>query len=135
MDPEEIIALLGLEPHPEGGHYRRTWRDPEGAGSAIYFFLNEGQVSHWHRNRQTEIWHHYAGGPLELCTSADGTQVETVVVGSDLNRGQRPQALVPRGYWQSARPLGPWVLCGCSVTPAFDFSGFELAPPGWAPGG
>lgn len=130
-----LIALLELAPHPEGGHYRRTWRHPEGLGSAIYFLLAEGERSHWHRNQQTELWHFYAGGPLELSTSPDGFEVTRVIIGPDLVSGERPQAVVTAGCWQSARPLGRWVLVGCSVTPEFDFTGFELAPPEWEPGG
>lgn len=103
-------------------------------GSAIYFLLAGDDISHWHRNQQTEVWHVYAGGPVELSTSADGVSVETVILGTGLAAGQRPQAVVPADCWQSARPLGPWVLCGCTVTPAFEFDGFELAPAGWTPG-
>jgi hypothetical protein len=133
-EADDLIALLGLAPHPEGGHYRRTWRHPDGLGSAIYFLLAGDERSHWHRNRQTEIWHLYAGGPVELATSSDGVAVQRFVLGSDYHAGQRPQAVVAADCWQSARPLGPWALCGCTVTPAFDFTGFELAPPDWEPG-
>jgi hypothetical protein len=97
--------------------------------------LRAGERSHWHRVDAAEVWHHYAGDPLELAISDDGTSVRTLTLGPDLRAGQRPQAVVPAGAWQAARPLGAWVLAGCTVSPAFEFSGFELAPPGWSPGG
>ncbi len=125
--------MLGLQPHPEGGTYRETWRDPAGRGTAIYFLLRAGERSHWHRLEWTEVWHVYAGGALELSTWVEGGPVDRTVLGPDLGRGQRPQATVERGTWQSARPLSPWVLAGCTVSPAFDFTGFRLAPPDWAP--
>jgi predicted cupin superfamily sugar epimerase len=138
MTADELIELLGLAPHPEGGHYVETWR---GAGTAIYFLLRSGEVSHWHRVDATEVWHHYAGDPLEVAIAAvDATAPEgagTVthhVLGTDLAAGERPQLVVPAHAWQAARPLGAWTLVGCTVAPAFDFAGFDLAPPGWAPG-
>jgi predicted cupin superfamily sugar epimerase len=133
MDGETIIELLDLQPHPEGGHYRETWREPGGAGSAIYFLLRHGERSHWHRLDRAEIWHFYAGGPVELSVSADGGTVSTTIVGPDVGKGERPQAIVPADAWQAARPLGAWALLGCTVSPAFDFATFELAPPGWVP--
>lgn len=141
LDADAIVRLLGLEPHPEGGFYRETFRDPtaDAAGrsrsTCIYFLLKAGQSSHWHRVDAVETWHHYAGAPLELALSADGAGVERVRLGSDLASGERPQGLVPEGWWQAARTLGDWTLAGCTVAPAFDFAGFELAPPGWAPAG
>ncbi len=131
---DALIAALGLEPHPEGGWFRETWRDPDvdgrrGSGTAIYFLLGEGERSHWHRVDAVEIWHHYAGAPLELAIA--GTV--PVVLGPDVIAGQVPQALVPAGTWQSARSLGAFTLVGCTVSPAFRFEGFELAPEGWSP--
>ena len=136
MTADEIIAHLGMKPHPEGGHYVETFRAPgEGrsSGTAIYFLLKAGQRSHWHRVDADEIWHHYAGAPLELALSRDGRRVSHVRVGIDFDKGELPQAVVPRGVWQAARSLGPWTLVGCTVAPAFQFEGFELAPPGWEP--
>jgi predicted cupin superfamily sugar epimerase len=138
-DPEEAARLLGLEAHPEGGWYRETWRHvPEaggrGAGTAIYYLLKAGEQSRWHRVDATEVWHFYGGDPLELSLSPDGSSVERCELGPRLAAGQRPQAIVPPGVWQSARPLGAWVLVGCTVSPAFEFAGFELAPDGWQPG-
>ncbi len=133
MGPDELIEMLALAPHPEGGHYRETWRDPEGRGTAIYFLLRAGERSHWHRLDWDEVWHVYAGAPVELSQWSEGGAVTKTVLGADLAAGQRPQAVVTRGTWQSARPLGPWVLAGCTVSPGFDFGGFQLAPPGWEP--
>jgi len=137
---DEIIGALGLAPHPEGGWYRETFRDatPEGkraAVTAIYYLLKAGEHSHWHKVDAAEIWHWYAGAALELGISRDGKASERIRLGSDLGAGERPQAVVPPQAWQSARSLGEWTLVGCTVAPAFEFAGFELAPPGWEPGG
>jgi uncharacterized protein len=138
LTAEDIVEILGLAPHPEGGFYRETFRAPaveggRGASTAIYYLLRAGDVSAWHRVDADEVWHHYAGAPLEL-TLSGGEGHETVRLGADLARGERPQAVVPAGRWQSARSLGDWTLVGCTVAPAFQFSGFEMAPPGWEPG-
>ncbi|MEM8705154.1 MAG: cupin domain-containing protein [Actinomycetota bacterium] len=133
---DEIIELLGLEPHPEGGRFAETWRAPgEGraAGTAIYFLLRAGERSHWHRVDAAEVWHHYAGAPLQLSIS-DGDTIDRHRLGTDLRSGERPQAVVPTDAWQAAESLGDWTLVGCTVSPGFEFSGFELAPPDWAPG-
>ncbi len=136
---DEIIAALRLQPHPEGGHYVETWRHrPEaggrGAGTAIYYLLQAGERAHWHRVDAAEIWHWYAGAPLDLSLSPDGVAVEIASLGNDLAAGARPQILVPAGVWQSAASTGAWTLVGCTVSPAFVFAGFEMAAPGWEPG-
>ncbi|HEX8471582.1 MAG TPA: cupin domain-containing protein [Brevundimonas sp.] len=133
----EVIAMLDLAPHPEGGHYRETFRDPRevdgrSVGTAIYFLLAEGESSHWHQVDAAELWHFYEGAPLELEIAANGMR-RTVTLGADLSAGQRPQGVVPTGAWQAARTLGAWTLVGCTVAPGFDFSGFEMAPAGWSP--
>jgi predicted cupin superfamily sugar epimerase len=138
MDADEIIRLLDLAPHPEGGWYRETWRDDpadgsRGAGTAIYFLLRAGERSHWHRVDADEVWHLYAGDPLRLLTWSDGAPPDEVLLGTDLAAGQRPQARVPAGVWQAAEPTAAWTLVGCTVAPAFQFTGFELAPPDWRP--
>ncbi len=138
MDANEIIATLGLRRHPEGGWYTETWREPapdgeRSASTAIYYLLRAGEGSHWHRVDATETWHFYAGDPLELRIAGEGRPPTEVTLGRDLRAGQRPQAIVPRGAWQAARPLGAWTLVGCTVAPSFEFAGFELAPPGWQP--
>jgi uncharacterized protein len=137
---DDIIRLLSLQPHPEGGHYRETFRDPAGGTSgrahstAIYFLLRDGEVSRWHRVDAAEMWHWYAGAPL-LLTVADATGRGEVRLGVDLAAGERPQAVVPARAWQQARSLGGWTLVGCTVAPGFEFAGFELAPPDFEPGG
>ena len=128
---ESLIEVLGLEPHPEGGWYRRTWEAPAKPGerpaaSAIYYLLLEGEVSAPHRIDATELWHFYDGDPLELVCEPPGGETDTTILGHDLDAGQRPQAVVEAGVWQSARPLGRYALVGATVTPAFMFEGFEL---------
>jgi uncharacterized protein len=136
----EIIRLLDLQPHPEGGHYRQTFCDPRkvdgarAASTAIYFLLARGERSHWHRVDAVEVWHFYSGAPLALEIAAtEHGPVERVTLGPDLARGERPQAIVPTHAWQAAVSLGDWTLVGCTVSPGFEFKGFELAPEGWAP--
>jgi predicted cupin superfamily sugar epimerase len=137
----DIVRLLDLAPHPEGGHFRETFRDHRrvdggrSASTAIYFLLARGERSHWHRIDAIEAWHFYAGAPLLLETAAGaGTAVTRVKLGPDLTAGERPQAIVPPGAWQAAESLGAWTLVGCTVAPGFEFERFELAPKGWRPG-
>jgi len=152
LSAADIIRLLDLKPHPEGGHFRETFRDapppcpppPAGEGregarraasTAIYFLLAAGERSHWHRVDAAEAWHWYAGAPLMLeLTESETGPVRRSKLGADLAAGERPQAVVPAGVWQAAESLGDWTLVGCTVAPGFEFSGFELAPKGWAPG-
>jgi predicted cupin superfamily sugar epimerase len=134
-----IAQALGLLPHPEGGHYRETWRDRpadggRGAGTAILFLLAEGEVSHWHRVDAAELWIWQAGAPLFLGVSEDGREVSWMTLGPLPGEGQALQGVVPQDAWQSARSLGAWTLVTCTVSPAFRFEGFELAPQGWHPG-
>lgn len=139
---DQIRRLLDLAPHPEGGWYRETFRDASVAGSgraastAIFFMLADGEVSRWHRVDAAEVWHHYAGAPLELRHSPSADVLPaTRILGSRLDRGELPQIVVPKGDWQQARPLGPWTLAGCTVAPGFMFEGFEMAAAGFEPGG
>lgn len=140
LSAKEVIDLLDLQPHPEGGHYRETYRHvPPGGGrgacTAIYYLLALGEVSEWHRvNDAVEIWHWYAGAPLVLSVSTDGTSASAEHLGPDIAAGQTPQIVVRAGCWQTAESLGAWTLVGCTVAPAFEFAGFEMAPPGWRPG-
>ncbi|WP_026606574.1 cupin domain-containing protein [Methylocapsa acidiphila] len=130
----EIIRLLDLRPHPEGGFFRETFRDSaeatpgRAASTLIYFLLDAGQRSHWHRVDAAEAWHYYAGAPLLLMVSQEGEAPHAHRLGADLIAGERPQFVVPAGWWQSAESIGAWTLVGCSVAPGFEFSGFELAP-------
>ena len=141
LQAEDVVRLLDLAPHPEGGFYRETYRDRppgggRGASTAIYYLLRAGEVSAWHRVLDAaEVWHFYAGGPLLLSVSPDGRRTEVHRLGPDLATGERPQAVVPAGAWQAARPLGAWTLAGCTVAPGFEFASFEMAPPGWEPEG
>ena len=139
LSASDIIRLLDLKPHPERGHFRETFRDTRqvddgrAASTAIYFLLARGERSHWHRVDAVEVWHWYAGAPLELEIAQNEGRVERVTLGNDLASGERPQAAVPAHAWQAAQTLGDWTLVGCTVAPGFDFSGFELAPQGWSP--
>lgn len=138
LTADDVIRLLGLARHPEGGHFRESFRDPRvdangrAASTAIYFLLARGEASRWHRIDAAEVWHYYAGAPLALyIASASG--VTTTRLGAGLAAGERPQAIVPAQAWQSAQSLGDWTLVGCTVSPGFEFMKFELAPPGWEP--
>ncbi|WP_035655818.1 cupin domain-containing protein [Bradyrhizobium sp. STM 3809] len=134
-----IIARLGLQPHPEGGHFRETFRDTavdargRAASTLIYFLLARGERSHWHKVDAVETWHYYAGAPLLLRIASDGEAPRTTTLGIDLAAGQQPQAVVPAHAWQAAESTGDWTLVGCTVAPGFEFAGFVLAAPGWEP--
>ena len=138
MTANEIVRLLRLQPHPEGGHFRETFRDDghdggRGVSTAIYYLLMAGEVSHWHRVDAAEIWHWHAGSPLVISITPNGHDVAAHHLGNNLATGQRPQIVVPKGHWQTATSLGEWTLVGCTVAPAFDFAGFEMAAPDWRP--
>jgi predicted cupin superfamily sugar epimerase len=132
MTAIEIIALLELERHPEGGWFRQTFVDEVPGGRAhstlIYYLLERDDRSAWLRVDSAEVWHWYAGAPLELHVGRI-----TLALGPDLASGQRPQGVVPRGEWQSAQSLGDWTLVGCTVAPGFEFAHFEMAPKGFEP--
>jgi len=139
LTAQEIIRLLELKSHPEGGNFRETFRDPQHVGggraasTAIYFLLARGERSHWHRVDAAEAWHFHAGAPLMLEIALVSGGRQRITLGSDLAAGQRPQAVVPARAWQAAQSLGDWTLVGCTVAPGFDFAKFELAPKGWEP--
>ena len=136
----DIIACLELRPHPEGGHYRETFRDSRvddqghACSTAIYFLLSRDEASHWHRIDAIEVWHYYAGSPLILRIAHEGCAPHTVRLGPNVTTGERPQAIVPASAWQAAETTGDWTLVGCTVAPAFEFANFELAPKEWQPG-
>ena len=141
---EEIVTILNLAPHPEGGYFRETFRDPNvlapttgparAASTAIYFLLEEGQVSRWHTVDAAEAWHWYHGAPLRLSTAPGKSgPVTDTILGIDLKNGQRPQTVVPAGIWQQAQSLGHWSLVGCTVAPGFSFDGFHMAPADFRP--
>lgn len=134
MSAGEIIERLGLQPHPEGGWYRETWKGPDiggrASGTAILFLLQADERSHWHRVDADEIWLWHAGAPLVLSLGLE--RAEEVLLGPDVLRDQAVQTVVPSGWWQAARSTGEWTLVSCTVSPGFRFEGFELAPPGWS---
>ena len=128
----EIVNLLDMQPHPEGGFYKETFRDE--ASTAIYYLLEAGDYSHWHKvHGSSEMWHHYAGGPLALTLSPNGHDAEAHRLGKNIGAGEKPQVVVPAGWWQTAESLGRWTLVGCTVAPGFEFDNFELAPDDWRP--
>jgi len=138
MDADAIIAALGLLQHPEGGWYREIHRsaaarNQRAAVTSIYYLLKASERSHWHRIDAEEIWHFHAGAPLEVSISRDGVDSANSILGLNSSVGERPQIVVPKGAWQSARSLGTFTLAGCTVAPGFQFSGFEMAPPDWRP--
>ena len=152
LTAQDVIDRLALSPHPEGGWFRETWRgeplsgqgvgqgidqetNQEGraCGTAIYYLLAAGDFSHWHRVDAVEIWHWHSGAPLVLSVSENGRDAAARHLGGDLLAGQAPQLMVPAGWWQSATSLGAWTLVSCTVSPGFEFSGFEMAPPDWRP--
>jgi uncharacterized protein len=134
-----IIARLELKPHPEGGYYRETFRDARAdaqgraRSTAIYYLLARGDRSQWHRIDAVEVWHYYSGAALTLKIANEGCAPHTITLGPDVAAGQRPQAIVPEGAWQSAESTGDWTLVGCTVAPAFEFAKFELAAKDWQP--
>jgi uncharacterized protein len=139
LSAADVIRLLSLTPHPEGGHFRETFRDPRtidgarAASTAIYFLLARGERSRWHRVDAVEIWHWHAGAALALSIEAGGA-MQTTRLGPAIDRGEQPQGIMPAGVWQQAESLGDWTLCGCTVAPGFEFKNFEMAPKDWAPG-
>jgi uncharacterized protein len=140
LSAADVIRLLDLAPHPEGGHFRQTFRDNRTvnggrpASTAIYFLLARSERSHWHKVDAVEVWHYHAGAPLALeIASPTGGAIARLTLGPDLAAGERPQATVPAHAWQAAQTIGDWTLVGCTVAPGFEFAGFELAPPGWTP--
>ena len=140
LSAADIVKKLDLKPHPEGGHFRETFRDARtvdgrAASTAIYFLLARGERSHWHRVDAAEVWHYYAGAPLvlEIAAGKEGP-VRRMKLGPDLAMGERPQGVVPAGHWQAAETLGDWTLVGCTVAPGFEFAHFETAAKDWEPG-
>jgi uncharacterized protein len=131
MQAIDVIRLLKLRAHPEGGYYRETFRDSKqvearAASTAIYFLLKQGEVSRWHRIDAVEIWHWYAGAPIRLRIQVEHGPIETALLGTDFSRNQQPQVIVPARAWQTAETMGEWTLVGCTVAPGFEFEYFEL---------
>ena len=139
-----LINKLELQPHPEGGYFRETYRSSgiingerseasftgsRNYSTCIYFLLTSESFSAFHRIKQDEIWHFYEGSPIELHTISDDGKHDVVFIGSDLENGHTPQFVVPAGDWFAARVSGEnsYALVGCTVAPGFDFDDFELA--------
>jgi len=138
LSATDVVRLLDLKPHPEGGHFRETFRDAadadaRAASTAIYFLLARGERTHWHRIDAAEVWHYYAGAPLVLEMAQEKGVVRRMKLGPDLAMGERPQGVVPAHHWQAAESLGDWTLAGCTVAPGFEFAKFEIAPQDWTP--
>ncbi len=145
LTAQQVIDRLGLEPHvAEGGYFRETYRSPlrhlaqslpseyggeRNASTAIYYFLTPDTFSAIHRVRSDEVFHFYAGDPVEMLQLRQDGSTAVVAIGSDLAAGQTPQVVVPAGAWQGCRlvPGGRWALMGCTVAPGFDYADFEAA--------
>lgn len=139
---QEVITQLSLTPHPERGWYIQAFEDPEktnnrSASTAIYYLLEKGEISYWHRVLDaTELWHYYLGAPLQLSLSFDdGKPVRHQILGPDIFDNQAPQIIIEKGEWQRAESLGDWTLVGCTVAPGFTYAGFEMAAEDWEPQG
>ena len=135
-----LVKQLDLKPHPEGGWYRETFRDAatvgkgRAASTAIYYLLEAGDTSEWHRvSDAVEVWHYYAGAPLVITLSENGHDASAHRLGPNVGDSEMPQIVVPAGCWQTATSLGEYTLVGCTVAPGFDFSKFEMAPKDWRP--
>ena len=125
MNADEVAALLELEQlELEGGMWTLTWRDEQ--SSAIYYLMRPGDFSALHRLAGPELWHHYAGAPVEMLLLEPGGAVHRPVLGDDLARGQRPMVAVPAGVWMAADTTGDWSLTGATLAPPYDADGFEL---------
>ena len=143
MTAEELIEALELAPHPEGGWYRETWRAPapdgeRSAASAVLYVIQPGERSHWNRVDAHEMWLWHAGDAVDISLAeSDSGPTRKVRLGGRVTDGEQPQLIIPAGQWQAAEPTSGeagYALISCIVAPAFEFSGFELAEPGWAPG-
>lgn len=135
---QDMIELLALKPHPEGGFYRRTYQHDDGPSergfsTAIYYLLEGKDTALWHRTDGDEIWHWYAGAPLTLQIANPTMEITKHTLGTNFDIGQRPQVLVPGNLWQHASSQGDWTLCGCTVSPGFEFLSYELADKDWHP--
>ena len=130
----EIIKKLNLIPHPEGGYFAETFRDQLGSVSHIYYLLKKGEISRWHKLKKNEILNFYDGDPIKIYLSKNAVDTSEVILGKDINVGNKYQYTVKAETWFSMCSLGEWSLIGCIVVPAFDYNDFELAPTNWKPG-
>jgi predicted cupin superfamily sugar epimerase len=125
---DALIDTLGLQPHPERGYYRETYRSP--SSTAIYFLVTANEpATYLHRLISDEVFHLYDGGPLEILRLYTDGRWDIAVLGMNLGAGERPQIVIPAGTWfgTELRPGSSHCLVGCTVAPAFEFATFELA--------
>jgi len=137
------VSALSLTPHPEGGFFKETYRasdlipvgtfgdrfdGPRNVATGIYYLLESGDFSAFHRIRSDEMWHFYAGGALELHILHEGRH-DAIRIGREIHRGEVLQYVVPAGAWFAATPVTgvAYSLLGCTVSPGFDFADFEMA--------
>ncbi len=133
-DPASLITSLNMTPHPEGGHFAETFRADDGSASLIFYLLQQDERSHWHRLTKNEMLHFYDGDPLKLLLSPDGVSIEEKTLGREAVNNEFYHRVVPKDTWFSMHSTGDWSLIGCTVSPAFSFDDFELAPRDWMPG-
>ena len=133
-DPASLIESLKMTPHPEGGHFAETFRADDGSASLIFYLLKSDERSHWHRLTKNEILHFYDGDPMSVLLSPDGVSIQRKTLGRNAVDNEAYHLIVPKGTWFSMQSTGDWSLIGCTVSPAFSFDDFELAPKGWMPG-
>ena len=133
-DPASLIESLKMTPHPEGGHFAETFRADDNSASLIFYLLKNDERSHWHRLTKDELLHFYDGDPMSVLLSQDGMSIQRKTLGRDAVDNEAYHLIVPKGTWFSMQSTGDWSLIGCTVSPAFSFDDFELAPKGWMPG-
>lgn len=133
-NPASLIQSLKMTPHPEGGHFAETFRADDGSASLILYLLGNDERSHWHRLTKNEILHFYDGDPMTVLSSPDGVSIQTKMLGREGVDNEPYQLIVPKDTWFSMQSAGDWSLIGCTVSPAFSFDDFELAPRDWMPG-
>ena len=133
-DPASLIESLKMTPHPEGGHFAETFHADDGSLSLIFYLLKNDERSHWHRLTKNEILHFYDGDPMSVLLSSDGVSIQRKTLGRDAVDNEAYHLIVPKGTWFSMQSTSDWSLIGCTVSPAFSFDDFELAPEDWMPG-
>ncbi len=133
-DPASLIESLKMTPHPEGGHFAETFRADDNSASLIFYLLKNDERSHWHRLTKNEILHFYDGDPMRVLLSTDGVSIQEKTLGRDAIDNEPYHLIIPKDTWFSMQSTGDWSLIGCTVSPAFSFDDFELAPKGWMPG-
>ena len=131
-DSDKLIEQLEMNPHPEGGHYKESYRNNN--ISLIYYILKRGEKSHWHKLKKNEILHFYNGDPLEVFMSDDEITIKEITLSKEVKNDHFLHYVVKAGTWFCMESKGEYSLIGCTVAPPFDYKDFELAPKGWYPG-